>query len=269
MNSYNNNNSAYSNGGMSSTAQQSQQSQQQRRQSDNKYNKPKRRGSSASSPLGAGIGMMLGCLFLFCYSLIMTAMYFSNSGATSTLLKRLAQPDTLAVVTKVEDLERQLSQSEASRSRAERNTQAKSSAKINQLEREVRLKNDELTQVKHVVLPPLTDKVEKVTFVVEVPADDEDEDKTPKKKHFTFIIELAPLDTVPHAIHLFLEQVDHGLMEGTQFYLNGPHIVQAGPQPKWDDYYDGTDDELFNDVTDDVKKKKEIISSAATETLKK
>ncbi len=47
---------------------------------------------------------------------------------------------------------------------------------------------------------------------------------------YSFIVEMAPLDQVPHAIHLFLEQVDHGLLNGTYFYLNGPHIVQSGPQ---------------------------------------
>ena len=44
------------------------------------------------------------------------------------------------------------------------------------------------------------------------------------------IVEMAPLDLVPHAIHLFLEQVSHQLWDGTHFYLNGPHVTQAGPQ---------------------------------------
>lgn len=52
----------------------------------------------------------------------------------------------------------------------------------------------------------------------------------------TFTIQLAPLDLVPHAIHLFLEQVDHGLWnENAFFYLNGPHVLQAGPQMIWDE----------------------------------
>ena len=44
------------------------------------------------------------------------------------------------------------------------------------------------------------------------------------------MVETAPLDEVPHAVHVFLEQVEHGLWNGCYFYLNGPHIVQAGPQ---------------------------------------
>ena len=45
-----------------------------------------------------------------------------------------------------------------------------------------------------------------------------------------FVIQLAPLDTVPHAIHLFLEQVQHGLWnQSASFYINGPHVLQCGP----------------------------------------
>jgi hypothetical protein len=43
-------------------------------------------------------------------------------------------------------------------------------------------------------------------------------------------VELAPLETLPHAVHLFLEQVAHNLWAGCYFYLNGPHVLQAGPQ---------------------------------------
>lgn len=45
----------------------------------------------------------------------------------------------------------------------------------------------------------------------------------------TFIIEMAPLDYMPHAVHLFLEQVSHGLWNSAWFYVNGPHVMQAGP----------------------------------------
>jgi len=46
----------------------------------------------------------------------------------------------------------------------------------------------------------------------------------------SFTIELAPLKLLPHANHFFLEQVYHELWDGTWFYLNGPHVLQAGPQ---------------------------------------
>jgi hypothetical protein len=41
---------------------------------------------------------------------------------------------------------------------------------------------------------------------------------------------MAPLDSMPHAVHLFLEQVSHRLWDDSWFYLNGPHVLQAGPQ---------------------------------------
>jgi hypothetical protein len=46
---------------------------------------------------------------------------------------------------------------------------------------------------------------------------------------YDIVIEMAPLNTVPHAIHLFLEQIEHGLWNGTYFYINTYHVLQAGP----------------------------------------
>lgn len=54
----------------------------------------------------------------------------------------------------------------------------------------------------------------------------------------TFTVELAPLSMLPHANHLFLEQVYHELWDNTWFYLNGPHVLQAGPQD-WEDEESG------------------------------
>jgi hypothetical protein len=41
---------------------------------------------------------------------------------------------------------------------------------------------------------------------------------------------MAPLSDMPHAVHLFLEQVSHELWDNSWFYINGPHVLQAGPQ---------------------------------------
>ncbi len=76
------------------------------------------------------------------------------------------------------------------------------------------------------------------------------------------------MEKVPHAIHLFLEQVDHGLLEDTHFYLNGPHIVQAGPQPDWNQHnYDHTESKDFKEAyeTESVAR----ISANAVNTLDK
>mmetsp|Transcript_15763 Transcript_15763/g.24512 ORF Transcript_15763/g.24512 Transcript_15763/m.24512 type:complete len:447 (-) Transcript_15763:39-1379(-) len=55
-----------------------------------------------------------------------------------------------------------------------------------------------------------------------------------------FVVEMAPLDLMPHAVHLFLEQVYHELWDYTWIYLNGPHVLQAGPQS----YEDEEEDEM-------------------------
>ena len=59
----------------------------------------------------------------------------------------------------------------------------------------------------------------------------------------SFVVEMAPLDYVPHAIHVFLEQVEHGLWNGCYFYLNGPHVIQAGPALTEEDEADAPEDE--------------------------
>lgn len=41
---------------------------------------------------------------------------------------------------------------------------------------------------------------------------------------------MAPLEFMPHTVHVFLEQVSHGLWNNAWFYINGPHVLQAGPQ---------------------------------------
>lgn len=43
------------------------------------------------------------------------------------------------------------------------------------------------------------------------------------------LIELAPLDLMPVAINLFLQQVHHKLWNGCAFVINAMHILQAGP----------------------------------------
>jgi hypothetical protein len=61
-------------------------------------------------------------------------------------------------------------------------------------------------------------------FTVSLPNENGHED------YRTFKVELAPLNDMPHANHLFLQQIYHELWDGTWFYLNGAHVLQAGPQ---------------------------------------
>jgi len=43
----------------------------------------------------------------------------------------------------------------------------------------------------------------------------------------SFIVEMAPLDEMPHSVDLFLEMVDHKLWDNTAFILNEKHVLQA------------------------------------------
>lgn len=63
----------------------------------------------------------------------------------------------------------------------------------------------------------------------------------PSIQHFT--VEMAPLEYMPHAVKLFLEQVIHGLWDNGWFYINGPHVIQGGPMvPDENDF-----DHLYQD----------------------
>ena len=44
-----------------------------------------------------------------------------------------------------------------------------------------------------------------------------------------FTLEMAPLNLMPIAVNLFLQQVHHKLWNGCSFVINAMHILQAGP----------------------------------------
>lgn len=50
-----------------------------------------------------------------------------------------------------------------------------------------------------------------------------------EKQHASFVVETAPLETMPHSVHLFLEQVYHHLWDGCAFLLCDDHRLQASP----------------------------------------
>eukprot|EP00978_Attheya_sp_CCMP212_P032034 scaffold123288_cov50-Attheya_sp.AAC.3 len=51
-----------------------------------------------------------------------------------------------------------------------------------------------------------------------------DENEEPTK----FVVEMAPLDLMPHSVHHFLEMISHGLLNGFAFNVGEYHIVMAG-----------------------------------------
>lgn len=54
-------------------------------------------------------------------------------------------------------------------------------------------------------------------------------------KPTVFVIEMAPIDLMPHSVYTFLEMVSAGLLDGCSFILNAMHVLKAAPLP-----YDGT-----------------------------
>jgi cyclophilin family peptidyl-prolyl cis-trans isomerase len=51
----------------------------------------------------------------------------------------------------------------------------------------------------------------------------------------TIVMEMAPLDKMPHSVYMFLEMVDAKLFDGCSFILNAMHVIKAAPLP-----YDGS-----------------------------
>jgi cyclophilin family peptidyl-prolyl cis-trans isomerase len=47
------------------------------------------------------------------------------------------------------------------------------------------------------------------------------------------IIELAPVQELPHVVYWFLEQVNRKLYDGTSFHRNAGHVIQGGPAPNF------------------------------------
>lgn len=48
-----------------------------------------------------------------------------------------------------------------------------------------------------------------------------------------FIIEMAPVEEMPHTVYWFLEQVNRTLYDGCSFHRNAGHVIQGGPVPNF------------------------------------
>jgi len=70
----------------------------------------------------------------------------------------------------------------------------------------------------------------KIRFTLDFPPEEGHEDEEDTGPN-TFVVEMAPLDLMPHSVHHFLEMVSHGLLVGTSFHRNAHHVIQAGPTP--------------------------------------
>lgn len=82
-------------------------------------------------------------------------------------------------------------------------------------------------------------KVELTIEYPKAPSADNTDASTWPMTQAKLIIDLAPLDMMPHTVNLFLQQVHHGLWEGCHVSKNSNHIVQFGPS------YDDKDHPAF------------------------
>jgi len=67
----------------------------------------------------------------------------------------------------------------------------------------------------------------KVKFTIEYPEDRKPLPENARKPVRAFVVELADLDTMPHSVHIFLEQVAGQLWDNTAFIINPGHVLQA------------------------------------------
>ena len=63
--------------------------------------------------------------------------------------------------------------------------------------------------------------------LVEVDLEFPDGDQGPS----SFVMELAPLDKMPHSVHVFLDMVSNHLWDGCSFVMNAMHVIKAAPLP--------------------------------------
>ena len=47
------------------------------------------------------------------------------------------------------------------------------------------------------------------------------------------LVELAPVEEMPHTVYWFLEQVSRKLYDGCSFHRNAGHVIQGGPAPNF------------------------------------
>ena len=63
-----------------------------------------------------------------------------------------------------------------------------------------------------------------------------------------FIIEMAPLELMPHSVYLFLMQVSNESWNGRSFDRNAEHVLQAGLDPYYATPNDADDDGNFKEL---------------------
>lgn len=68
----------------------------------------------------------------------------------------------------------------------------------------------------------------KLEFDPEFPKNTETDNDTGR-----IVIEMAPVEEMPHVVYWFLEQVNRTLYDGCSFHRNAGHVIQGGPAPNF------------------------------------
>jgi len=224
---------------------------------DNKYKKSSKSAPSIGSLMGGFSPLLLLCLLMGLWSFAAMGLWMNARGKYNSILGAFNAPDSDQLMNLYKNLQQDLARAQREKDRTVRETERKLKSRQAELERENRLlqkERDEL-RVKHEgpdkeeeesrmllrdeafrnqleLLQEATRKESRRNVVERFgPGPHEVEFRFEMEgAEKAFVVELAPLDAVPHAVHVFLEQVEHGLWNGCYFYLNGPHVIQAGPQ---------------------------------------
>lgn len=130
---------------------------------DDKYSKkPKRKvKSSSSAPSNLGFGLLVGGIALFIYAITMTTLYFSKSGSVKSMLNKLDLPDTKAVISEIENLQRKLKTAEVAKRSAETNARNKMAGEVSRLEKKTKEAKELHKDVVENQLPEAHSKIEK------------------------------------------------------------------------------------------------------------
>eukprot|EP00551_Chaetoceros_affinis_P008877 CAMPEP_0203667316 /NCGR_PEP_ID=MMETSP0090-20130426/4172_1 /ASSEMBLY_ACC=CAM_ASM_001088 /TAXON_ID=426623 /ORGANISM="Chaetoceros affinis, Strain CCMP159" /LENGTH=365 /DNA_ID=CAMNT_0050531437 /DNA_START=120 /DNA_END=1217 /DNA_ORIENTATION=- len=131
------------------------------------------------------------------------------------------------MVDKIESLELELKESDKKRKKAKGELEKKEKdTKVNDLvtQQIEHLRQEIQRHDKHAVLEKFGEGPHRLEFKLDFPPDE-----VPEGTADTFVIEMAPIDLMPHTVHFFLEQASRGLLDGCSFHRNAGHVVQGGP----------------------------------------
>jgi len=220
--------------------------------------------------------LVLVCMLMGLWSIAMMGMWMNVRGKYNSVLAEFKVPNANALMDHYRNLQADLADAQSEKDRSVKLNERKHAGRQQELERENRLLQKERDELRVKYEGPDKEEEEsrlqlrEEAFQNQVELLQEATRKESKRNvlerfgpgphevqfSFTmqgvernFVVEMAPLEYVPHAVHVFLEQVEHGLWNGCYFYLNGPHVIQAGPQLSDEDEASSDDEDAEDRAT--------------------